>query len=62
MSGTDEAVVDARAGRSPGATGASMRALTLLADRKIELRDIPAPAEPGAGEVQIRIKIGRAHV
>src|ERR1044071_4390759 len=33
-----------------------MRALTLLADRTLELTDIPAPAAPVAGEVQIRVK------
>src|SRR5262245_33352329 len=33
-----------------------MRALALIADRKLELADLPAPAPPGAGEVQIRIK------
>ena len=33
-----------------------MRALSLLADRKLELTDIPSPAAPAAGEVQIRIK------
>src|SRR5262252_9444 len=33
-----------------------MRALTLIADRKVELADVPAPAAPSAGEVQIRIK------
>ena len=33
-----------------------MRALTLIADRKLELADIPAPAAPAAGEVQIRVK------
>ncbi len=33
-----------------------MRALTLVADRKLELTDAPAPAAPGAGEVQIRVK------
>ena len=33
-----------------------MRALQLIADRKLELADIPAPPPPGAGEVQIRIK------
>src|SRR6516225_8416919 len=62
VSGTAEAVVGNRAGRS-SAGGGSMRALTLVADRKIELRDIPAPAEPGGGEVQIRIKaIGLNHI
>ena len=33
-----------------------MRALTLLADRKLELTDIPPLAAPAAGEVQIRVK------
>ena len=33
-----------------------MRALTLVADRKLELRDVPPPPAPGDGEVQIRIK------
>ena len=33
-----------------------MRALTLVADRKLELVDMPAPPPPAAGEVQIRIK------
>jgi len=33
-----------------------MRALTLVADRKLELADAPTPAPPGAGEVQIAIK------
>jgi alcohol dehydrogenase len=33
-----------------------MRALTLIADRKLELIDRPAPPPPAAGEVQVRIK------
>jgi alcohol dehydrogenase len=33
-----------------------MRALTLVADRKIELAHVPAPPAPSAGEVQIRIR------
>jgi alcohol dehydrogenase len=33
-----------------------MRALTLVADRKVELADIPAPAAPSGDEVQIRIR------
>ena len=33
-----------------------MRALQLIADRKLELADVPAPPAPSAGEVQIRIK------
>jgi alcohol dehydrogenase len=33
-----------------------MRALTLVADRKLELRDVPPPAPPGEGEVQVGVK------
>ena len=33
-----------------------MRALALVADRKLELTDLPPPPPPGAGEVQIRVK------
>ncbi len=33
-----------------------MRALRLIADRKLELADVPPPSPPGEGEVQIRIK------
>ncbi len=33
-----------------------MRALTLIADRKLVLVEVPAPPAPGAGEVQIRVK------
>src|SRR6266511_916783 len=33
-----------------------MRALALVADRKLELADIPAPAAPASGEVQISIR------
>src|SRR5215469_692784 len=33
-----------------------MRALRLIADRKLELADIPPPPPPGEGEVQIRIR------
>ena len=33
-----------------------MRALTLVADRKLELADLPSPATPAAGEVQIKIR------
>src|SRR2546429_7331250 len=40
-----------------------MRALTLVADRKLELIDVPDPPPPAAGEVQIRIKaIGLNHL
>jgi alcohol dehydrogenase len=33
-----------------------MRALRLIADRKLELAELPDPALPGAGEVQVRVK------
>lgn len=33
-----------------------MRALQLVADRKLETRDIPAPAAPGVGEVTVRVR------
>src|SRR5712691_299119 len=33
-----------------------MRALTLLADRKLELREVAPPPPPAEGEVQIRVK------
>jgi alcohol dehydrogenase len=40
-----------------------MRALTLVADRKIELVDVADPPPPAASEVQIRIKaIGLNHI
>ena len=40
-----------------------MRALTLVADRKIELVEVAPPAAPAAGEVQIAIKaIGLNHI
>jgi alcohol dehydrogenase len=40
-----------------------MRALTLVADRKLELLDVPEPPPPAAGEVQIRIKaVGLNHL
>ena len=41
----------------------SMRALTLVGDRRIELRDVAAPPPPAVGEVQIGIKaIGLNHL
>ena len=33
-----------------------MRALRLIADRKLELADVAAPPPPGEGEVQVRVK------
>jgi alcohol dehydrogenase len=45
------------------ASGQLMRALTLVADRKIELRQVAAQPTPAAGEVQIGIKaIGLNHI
>src|SRR5262249_34854335 len=45
------------------ASGGAMRALTLVADRKIELADLPPPPAPQAGEVQIRVKaVGLNHL
>src|SRR5467141_3210064 len=42
---------------------AHMRALPLIADRKLELVDMAAPPSPGAGEVQVRIKaVGLNHI
>src|SRR5712672_3693372 len=39
------------------------RALTLIADRKLELADMAAPPAPGAGEVEVRIKaVGLNHI
>jgi len=35
---------------------ATIRALTLVADRKLELREVPAPPPPAPDEVQIAIK------
>src|SRR5260370_41388151 len=40
-----------------------MRALTLVADRKLELADMAAPPAPGAGEVEVRVKaVGLNHI
>src|SRR5215831_19181630 len=40
-----------------------MRALTLVADRKIELTELPDPPPPQAGEVQVRVKaVGLNHL
>jgi len=49
--------------RTAAAPARTMRALTLVADRKIELVDAAAPPAPAAGEVQIAIKaIGLNHI
>jgi alcohol dehydrogenase len=40
-----------------------MRALTLVADRKLELVEMPDPAPPGPGEVQVRVRaVGLNHI
>jgi alcohol dehydrogenase len=40
-----------------------MRALTLVADRKLELAEMAAPPAPGAGEVQVRVRaVGLNHI
>jgi len=63
VSGETASAIGERAGASREQSAASMRALMLVGDRKIELRDIAAPPAPAAGEVQIRIKaIGLNHI
>jgi alcohol dehydrogenase len=63
VNGEAASAIGERAGLSREGAAASMRALMLVTDRKIELCDIPAPPAPGAGEVQIRIKaIGLNHI
>src|SRR5262245_52285427 len=40
-----------------------MRALALVADRKLDVVDLPPPPPPGAGEVQIRVRaVGLNHL
>src|SRR4249920_3344800 len=40
-----------------------MRALTLIADRKLELANLPDPPSPAAGELQIRVRaVGLNHL
>jgi alcohol dehydrogenase len=53
----------AGAGRSSLANASRMRALTLVADRKIELLEVAPPPPPSIGEAQIAIKaIGLNHI
>src|SRR5580693_6562950 len=60
VTGAADTIVSDRAAVAPGK---SMRALTLIADRKIEILDVAAPPAPAAGEVQIRVKaIGLNHI
>ena len=69
MSGAAGTVAEERAPTLPsrkgdgGDGGRLMRALTLVSDRKIELREIPAPPPPAPGELQIAVKaIGLNHI
>jgi hypothetical protein len=49
--------------RTAAAPAERMRALTLVADRKIELREVAPPPAPGPGEAQIAIKaLGLNHI
>jgi alcohol dehydrogenase len=60
---TELATATAPASPARGGSSALMRALTLVAERKIELLDVAVPPAPAAGEVQIRIKaIGLNHI
>ena len=60
MTGTLATTLDEQPSAAPART---MRALTLVTERKIELIDIAEPPAPGAGEVQIGIKaIGLNHI
>src|SRR4051812_22272503 len=51
-------LVLARSAPEPGSTRDAMlmRALTLVADRQLELATSPAPPPPGPAEVQVRIR------
>jgi alcohol dehydrogenase len=67
MTGVAPTVTDARTTASAHPTAAAtarrMRALTLVADRKIELLDVAPPPAPGPGEAQIAVKaIGLNHI
>jgi alcohol dehydrogenase len=60
---TDDTATVVGGGSVSAAPLRSMRALTLVADRKIELLDVAPPPAPAAGEVQIAIKaIGLNHI
>jgi alcohol dehydrogenase len=53
----------ATADRAAAASAGRMRALTLVADRTIELRETAPPPAPGPGEAQIAIKaLGLNHI
>jgi len=34
-----------------------LRALQLVSDREVKITDVPAPADPGQGEVQFKTKV-----
>jgi alcohol dehydrogenase len=60
VTGAADTIAAERGATAPGQT---MRALTLISDRKIEVLEVAAPPAPAAGEVQIRIKaIGLNHI
>jgi alcohol dehydrogenase len=60
---TDDTATVVGGGSVSAAPLRSMRALTLVADRKIELLDVAPPPAPAADEVQIAIKaIGLNHI
>ena len=60
---TDDTATVVGGGSVSAAPLRSMRALTLVADRKIELLDVAPPPAPVADEVQIAIKaIGLNHI
>ncbi len=62
MTGAAATTLGERASPAPAKAG-TMRALTLVADRKIELLEVAAPPPPVAGEVQIGVKaIGLNHI
>ena len=47
----------------PSVAAQTMRALTLVSDRKLELLEVPAPPPPAGGEVQIAVKaVGLNHL
>jgi len=49
--------------RTAAVPAGRMRALTLVADRKIELREVAPPTTPGPGEAQIAVKaLGLNHI
>ncbi len=66
MTGATSVVANERGAAAGGSSSAStrpMRALTLVADRKIELLEVAPPPTPAKGEAQVAIKaIGLNHI